>query len=135
MSELPGHPGGEAQHPRPGAPAVRDAEGDVVTDGWQSEEVHEALDLCLACKGCTNDCPVNVDMPTYKAEFLYHHFKSARRWRPRHAYAFGFIDQAVRIAARAPGWRTSRRTRRDWPGWRSSWRESTGAARCPASPR
>ncbi|MEU4686437.1 FAD-binding and (Fe-S)-binding domain-containing protein [Streptomyces xinghaiensis] len=77
-------------------------EGDVVTDGWQSKEVYDALDLCLSCKGCTNDCPVNVDMPTYKAEFLHHHFKSARRWRPRHAYAFGFIDQAARIASRVP---------------------------------
>ena len=48
-------------------------EGEVITDGWRSEEVNEALDLCLACKGCTNDCPVNVDMPTYKAEFLHHH--------------------------------------------------------------
>ncbi|MHC3474797.1 FAD-binding and (Fe-S)-binding domain-containing protein [Streptomyces sp. 7R007] len=76
--------------------------GDVITDGWQSEEVYDALDLCLACKGCTNDCPVNVDMPTYKAEFLYHHFKSPNRRRPRHAYAFGFIDQAARIASHIP---------------------------------
>ncbi|MFJ7150302.1 FAD-binding and (Fe-S)-binding domain-containing protein [Streptomyces sp. NPDC100445] len=76
--------------------------GDVITDGWQSEEVYDALDLCLACKGCTNDCPVNVDMPTYKAEFLYHHFKSPNRRRPRYAYAFGFIDQAARIASRIP---------------------------------
>src|SRR3954469_10849395 len=50
----------------------------------------------------TTDCPVNVDMPTYKAEFLYHHYKSAKRWRPRYAYAFGFIDQAARVAARFP---------------------------------
>jgi FAD/FMN-containing dehydrogenase/Fe-S oxidoreductase len=77
--------------------------GEVVTDGWQSKAVYDALDLCLACKGCTNDCPVNVDMPTYKAEFLYHHYKSARRWRPRYAYAFGFIDQAARIASTLPG--------------------------------
>ncbi|MFF9408094.1 FAD-binding and (Fe-S)-binding domain-containing protein [Streptomyces anandii] len=76
--------------------------GDVITDGWQSKEVYDALDLCLACKGCTNDCPVNVDMPTYKAEFLYHHFKSPNRRRPRHAYAFGFIDQAARVASRVP---------------------------------
>ncbi|MFF9125214.1 FAD-binding and (Fe-S)-binding domain-containing protein [Streptomyces sp. NPDC014889] len=76
--------------------------GDVITDGWQSKEVYDALDLCLACKGCTNDCPVSVDMPTYKAEFLYHHFKSPRRRRPRYAYAFGFIDQAARIASRIP---------------------------------
>jgi FAD/FMN-containing dehydrogenase/Fe-S oxidoreductase len=77
-------------------------QGDVITDGWQSEEVHDALDLCLACKGCTNDCPVNVDMPTYKAEFLHHHFKSPRRRRPRHAYAFGFVDRAARLASRVP---------------------------------
>jgi FAD/FMN-containing dehydrogenase/Fe-S oxidoreductase len=77
-------------------------EGDVITDGWQSEEVYDALDLCLACKGCTSDCPVQVDMPTYKAEFLNHHFKSFKRWRPRYAYAFGLIDQAARVAARFP---------------------------------
>jgi Fe-S oxidoreductase len=77
-------------------------QGEVITDGWQSKEVYESLDLCLACKGCTNDCPVNVDMPTYKAEFLYHHYKSARRWRPRYAYAFGLIDQASRVASGFP---------------------------------
>ncbi|MGI5347909.1 FAD-binding and (Fe-S)-binding domain-containing protein [Streptomyces sp. CA-250714] len=76
--------------------------GETVKDGWQSKEVADALDLCLACKGCTNDCPVNVDMPTYKAEFLHHHYRSARRWRPRHAYTFGFIDQAARLASRLP---------------------------------
>ncbi len=75
-------------------------EGDVITDGWRSQEVKEALDLCLACKGCTNDCPVNVDMPTYKAEFLHHHWKG--RLRPRYAYTFGLIDQAARVAAMAP---------------------------------
>ena len=74
-------------------------QGDVITDGWQSEEVYDALDLCLACKGCTSDCPVQVDMPTYKAEFLHHHYKSLRRWRPRYAYAFGLIDQAARVGS------------------------------------
>ncbi len=77
-------------------------QGDVITDGWQSKEVAESLDLCLACKGCTNDCPVNVDMPTYKAEFRHKHYRSLRRWRPRHAYAFGFIDQVARLASHAP---------------------------------
>jgi FAD/FMN-containing dehydrogenase/Fe-S oxidoreductase len=76
--------------------------GEVVSDGWQSEEVYDALDLCLACKGCTTDCPVQVDMPTYKAEFLHHHFKSLKRWRPRYAYAFGLIDQASRLGSRMP---------------------------------
>jgi len=76
--------------------------GEVITDGWQSREVYDALDLCLACKGCTSDCPVSVDMPTYKSEFLHHHYKSWKRWRPRYAYAFGFIDQASRLASRFP---------------------------------
>ena len=78
-------------------------QGEVITDGWESREVFDALDLCLACKGCTSDCPVNVDMPTYKSEFLYHHYQSPRRWRPRYAYAFGFIDQAARLASLMPG--------------------------------
>lgn len=74
--------------------------GDVLTDGWRSKPVREALDLCLACKGCKSDCPVDVDMATYKAEFLYHHYK--HRLRPRQAYAFGMIDTWARLAARAP---------------------------------
>ncbi|MGH8022303.1 MAG: FAD-binding and (Fe-S)-binding domain-containing protein, partial [Limisphaerales bacterium] len=78
-------------------------QGNVITDGWQSKEVHEALELCLACKGCTNDCPVHVDMPTYKSEFLYHHYKSFRRNRKRYMYAFGFIDKFARLAALMPG--------------------------------
>jgi len=68
---------------------------------WSSPDVLEALDLCLACKGCTNECPVNVDMPTLKAEYLAHHY--AHRLRPRSAYAFGLIDRWARLAAIAPG--------------------------------
>jgi Fe-S oxidoreductase len=75
----------------------------VITDGWRSQEVFEALDLCLACKGCTSDCLVHVDMPSYKAEFLHHHYRSRDRIRPRHAYAFGHIDQAARLASLLPG--------------------------------
>ncbi|MFJ9720499.1 FAD-binding and (Fe-S)-binding domain-containing protein [Streptomyces sp. NPDC101213] len=58
--------------------------GEVVTDGWRSEEVREALDLCLACKGCRSDCPVGVDMATYKAEFLHHHYAGRRRPAAHH---------------------------------------------------
>jgi FAD/FMN-containing dehydrogenase/Fe-S oxidoreductase len=68
---------------------------------WRDEEVHEALDLCLACKGCTHDCPVHVDIPTLKAEFLAHYY--AGRLRPRQAYVFGLIDQGARLASLAPG--------------------------------
>jgi Fe-S oxidoreductase len=69
--------------------------------GWRDEAVKEALDLCLSCKGCKGDCPVNVDVATYKAEFLSHYW--AGRLRPRHAYAFGLIDQTARMASLAPG--------------------------------
>ena len=68
---------------------------------WRSTDVLDALDLCLSCKGCTHECPVNVDLPTLKAEFLSHHY--AHRLRPRHAYAFGFIDRWARLASFAPG--------------------------------
>ncbi|HZI77080.1 MAG TPA: FAD-linked oxidase C-terminal domain-containing protein, partial [Gemmatimonadales bacterium] len=74
--------------------------GEVVAGGWKSEGVKEALDLCLACKGCKHDCPVNVDMATYKAEFLSHYYKG--RVRPRHAYVFGWIHIWSRLAALAP---------------------------------
>ena len=68
---------------------------------WRDHEVFEALDLCLSCKGCTSECPVNVDMPTLKAEFLSHYYQG--RLRPRTAYAFGLIDQAARLASKMPG--------------------------------
>jgi FAD/FMN-containing dehydrogenase/Fe-S oxidoreductase len=74
--------------------------GDSLPDGWRNEEVKEALDLCLACKGCKHDCPVRVDMATYKAEFRSHYW--ARRLRPRHAYALGLIYWEARLAAIAP---------------------------------
>jgi FAD/FMN-containing dehydrogenase/Fe-S oxidoreductase len=76
-------------------------QGSVIKEGWRDENVKEALDLCLSCKGCKGDCPVNVDMATYKAEFLSHYWEG--RARPRYAYAFGWIDKWARIAARWPG--------------------------------
>jgi ferredoxin len=76
-------------------------QGEPLTGGWQDEHVKEALDLCLACKGCKAECPVNVDMATYKAEFLSHYYE--RRRRPIAAYAFGLIDWWARLASTAPG--------------------------------
>jgi len=75
--------------------------GHLREQGWRSKEVLEALDLCLACKGCKSDCPVNVDMATYKAEFLHHHY--AGRLRPRAHYAMGWLPVWARVAAVAPG--------------------------------
>ncbi|MEU8648616.1 FAD-linked oxidase C-terminal domain-containing protein [Streptomyces sp. NPDC048737] len=72
--------------------------GEVVTDGWRSEEVREALDLCLSCKGCRSDCPVEVDMATYKAEFLHHHY--AGRRRPAAHYLMGRLPLWLRWVSR-----------------------------------
>jgi FAD/FMN-containing dehydrogenase/Fe-S oxidoreductase len=76
-------------------------QGEVIQDGWRSEEVKKSLDLCLACKGCKSDCPVGVDVATYKAEFFSHYYQG--RVRPVSAYAFGNIDLWARIASNAPG--------------------------------
>ena len=74
--------------------------GEAIKDGWKSEEVKEALSLCLSCKACKSDCPVGVDMATYKAEFLSHYYE--RRTRPASAYAMGLIFWWSRLAAAIP---------------------------------
>ncbi|HEX6318108.1 MAG TPA: FAD-binding and (Fe-S)-binding domain-containing protein [Burkholderiales bacterium] len=73
---------------------------DTLKEGWKSPAVKEALDLCLSCKGCRSECPVKVDMATYKAEFMAHYY--ARRLRPLHAYGFGMIDRWARLASHMP---------------------------------
>src|SRR6202012_2790060 len=76
-------------------------QGQVITDGWQNKEVKEALDLCLSCKACKTECPVNVDMATWKSEFLAHHYEGRRH--PLNHYAFGFMDKWASMASVAPG--------------------------------
>jgi len=75
-------------------------QGDPLRSGWQEEAVKDALDLCLACKGCKGQCPVNVDMATYKTEFLSHYYEKHRR--PLSAYAFGLIMYWAHLASYAP---------------------------------
>jgi Fe-S oxidoreductase len=74
--------------------------GEVIQDGWRDEHVKDALDLCLACKGCKGDCPVNVDVATYKAEFLSHYYEG--RKRPASAYAMGQIFRWAQLASQFP---------------------------------
>jgi FAD/FMN-containing dehydrogenase/Fe-S oxidoreductase len=75
-------------------------QGEVITDGWRSTEVRDALDLCLSCKGCSADCPVGVDVATYKSEFLHHHYRG--RIRPASHYTMGWLPLLSRLAARMP---------------------------------
>ena len=75
--------------------------GSLQAEGFQSETVHEALDLCLSCKACKTECPVQVDMAAYKAEFLAQHYKG--RMHPLQHYVFGFADKLARFGSIAPG--------------------------------
>jgi FAD/FMN-containing dehydrogenase/Fe-S oxidoreductase len=75
-------------------------EGNVLQDGWRNEAVHEALELCLACKACKTECPVNVDVATYKAEFLSHYYEG--RFHPLRHYLFGFMDRWAQMASITP---------------------------------
>ena len=75
-------------------------QGEELKNGWQDESIKEALDLCLSCKGCKGECPVNVDMATYKAEFMSHYYEKHKR--PLTAEAFGHIDRWAELASFAP---------------------------------
>ncbi len=76
-------------------------QGEVLDRDWHNDGVREALDLCLSCKACKSECPVNVDVATYKAEFLAHYY--GERMRPLQHYAFGFMDRLARAASVIPG--------------------------------
>ena len=76
-------------------------QGEAIRDGWNDERVKQSLDLCLSCKACKSECPTNVDIATYRAEFLSHYYETHAR--PLHAHVFGKIDQWAKRGALAPG--------------------------------
>jgi len=90
---------GEEQHSTRGRARILHEmmRGEVITDGWRSTEVRDALDLCLSCKGCKSDCPVDVDMASYKSEFLHQHY--AGRRRPIDHYTMGWLPRWLKLAS------------------------------------
>ncbi|RYJ04418.1 MAG: FAD-binding oxidoreductase, partial [Actinomycetales bacterium] len=76
-------------------------DGRLVKDGFRSKEVHEALDLCLSCKGCLSDCPTGIDMATYKSEVLHQSYRG--RLRPRSHYVLGKLPFWARLTSPVAG--------------------------------
>ncbi|MEV4351273.1 FAD-linked oxidase C-terminal domain-containing protein [Actinoplanes sp. NPDC049596] len=74
-------------------------DGDLAPD-WRAEAVHDALDLCLSCKGCASDCPTGIDMAAYKSEVLHQSYKG--KARPRSHYSLGWLPRWSRLASRMP---------------------------------
>jgi len=103
--------------------------GGLIDDGWKSRAVEQALDLCLGCKGCKSDCPVHVDMATYKAEFRARHYEG--RLRPRAAYAMGQIRRWAELAQHAP-WLANLATRA--PGLATLAKSAAGVAQARRMP-
>jgi len=75
-------------------------QGEILQEGWKDERIKQAMDLCLSCKACKTECPTNVDIATYRSEFLSHYYED--RQRPLSAYAFGMIDRWAQLASAAP---------------------------------
>ena len=105
-------------------------QGNVMEGGWKNEQVHEALDLCLSCKGCKGECPVKVDVATYKAEFLAHHYEG--RLHPLQHYLFGYMDRWSRLASFAPALAN---LPLQTPGIRSLMKAAAGVAEQRTMPR
>ncbi len=97
--------------------------GELV-QGWDAPEVHEALDLCLSCKGCRRDCPTGIDMASYKSQATDHRYRG--KLRPRSHYALGWLPRWGRLVTRfAPVARLANLTM-GTPGLRSLLRWGAG---------
>jgi len=74
--------------------------GEVVSDGWNNTQVEESLSHCLSCKACKTECPTQVDIAAYKAEFMHKHYANKRR--PLAHYVFGHIGTLLPMLSKFP---------------------------------
>ncbi|MCA0252856.1 MAG: FAD-binding protein [Actinobacteria bacterium] len=93
--------GAEKDSTRGRAHILAELLGGTLPGGFAAPEVHEALDLCLSCKGCARDCPTGVDLASYKSQVLAETYRG--RPRPRSHYALGRLPGWARLIARTPG--------------------------------
>ncbi len=107
--------------------------GDVVTGGWKDPAVHEALDLCLSCKGCARDCPTGIDMASYKSQVIDHTYRG--RLRPRSHYALGWLPRWGRMITRSRALATMINFTTSTPGLRNVVRFSAGVDQRRSLPR
>ena len=62
---------------------------------FDHKEIFEVMDLCISCKACKSECPSNVDMAKFKAEFLHHYYRSHRI--PLRTLLIGWLPRLNRV--------------------------------------